>query len=48
MNFNFNFCAVLPLQVQRKQSKDIKQRSAVTTLSFTPVGEMFSKCCHVI
>ena len=30
----------IPLQVQRKQSKHTRQRSAVATLSFTPVGDL--------
>ena len=30
----------IPLQVERKQSKDTRQRSAVATLSFTPVGDL--------
>ena len=30
----------IPLQVERKQSKHTRQRSAVATLSFTPVGDL--------
>ena len=30
----------IPLQVERKQSKDTSQRSAVATQSFTPVGDL--------
>ena len=31
----------IPLQVERKQSKHTGQRSAVATLSFTPVGDLY-------
>ena len=30
----------IPLQVEQKQSERIRQRSAVATLSFTPVGDL--------
>ena len=30
----------IPLEVEQKQSKGIGQRSVVTTLSFTPVGDL--------
>ena len=30
----------IPLEVERKQSKDMRQRSVVATLSFTPVGDL--------
>ena len=30
----------IPLQVEQKQSKHTRQRSAVATLSFTPVGDL--------
>ena len=29
-----------PTQLKAKQSKDIRQRSAVATLSFTPLGDL--------
>ena len=30
----------IPLKVERKQSKEMRQRSVVATLSFTPVGDL--------
>ena len=30
----------IPLEAERKQSKDMRQRSVVATLSFTPVGDL--------
>ena len=31
---------LIPLQVERKQSKHTRQRSVVATLSFAPVGDL--------
>ena len=30
----------IPLEVERKESKEMRQRSVVATLSFTPVGDL--------